>query len=108
MQRPLTTPGTDNDVAKFFNHLRKDVFDIEHHCMAMKFGDVSRYHGGRRNGRWFEFKWPSFSSPWLFMLAMAALILLLLTFTQAAVAVFSDINPSPMSQWESKFSLSIR
>lgn len=36
--------GADNDVSNFFNHLKKDAFDIEHHCIAMQFEDVHRYY----------------------------------------------------------------
>lgn len=72
--------GTADDLTHFFNNLGKEVsFDIGNNYLSNVFVDV----------RWAEFKDTYFNSPWSFISALAASILLLLTMIQA----FFDVYP---------------
>ncbi|XP_015582714.2 UPF0481 protein At3g47200 isoform X1 [Ricinus communis] len=87
--------GTDDEVAKFFNDVGKDItFDIQRSYLSKLFKDVNKYYRNNFHIKWAGFKHTYFDSPWSFMSAMAALILLLLTIIQAFFAVYPYASPS--------------
>ncbi|KAJ4832169.1 hypothetical protein Tsubulata_008984 [Turnera subulata] len=80
--------GPDEQVAQFFNNLGKDVpSDIERSYLAEVFEDVNEYYSNNWHVRWAGFKHTYFDTPWSFMSALAAVVLLLLTMVQAYFAV---------------------
>ncbi|XP_058199204.1 UPF0481 protein At3g47200-like [Rhododendron vialii] len=81
--------GTDKDLAHFFHDLWKDVgFDIKHNYLSKVFEDVNKYQRNVWHVQWAGFKYTYFNTPWSFISALAALILLLLTMIQAFFAVY--------------------
>ncbi|KAF2321659.1 hypothetical protein GH714_000935 [Hevea brasiliensis] len=86
--------GTDTEVVKFFNDVGKDIcFDIRQSYLAKLFEDVNDHYGNVWHGRWAGCKHKYFDSPWTFISAMAALMLLILTIIQAFLAVYGYVNP---------------
>ncbi|KAJ9188713.1 hypothetical protein P3X46_000082 [Hevea brasiliensis] len=86
--------GTDTEVAKFFNNIGKDIaFDIQRSYLAKLFEDVNEYYRNNWHVRWAGFKYTYFNTPWSFMSALAALILLILTIIQAFFAVYGYAHP---------------
>ncbi|OMO53239.1 hypothetical protein CCACVL1_28784 [Corchorus capsularis] len=70
--------GTDADVARFINNLGKDIaFDIHLSYLATLFNDVNQYYKNSWHVQWASFKFTYFNTPWSFLSALAALILLL-------------------------------
>ncbi|XP_017621105.2 UPF0481 protein At3g47200-like [Gossypium arboreum] len=64
--------GTDEEIARFFNNIRKDVaFDIEKSYLSKLFEDVNEYYRNDWHVRWAGFKHTYFDTPWSFMSAMA-------------------------------------
>lgn len=82
--------GTERELAHFFNDLGKDVsFDIEdNNYLSMVFEDVNEYHRNGWHVQWAGFKYTYFKTPWSFISALAALILLLLNMILAFFAVY--------------------
>ncbi|XP_058005221.1 UPF0481 protein At3g47200-like [Hevea brasiliensis] len=86
--------GTDKEVVKFFNDAVKDIiFKLSNNYLTKVFEDVNEYHQDKWHIRWAKFKYTYFDSPWIFMSASTALILLILTFIQAFFAVYGYVNP---------------
>ncbi|XP_030458429.1 UPF0481 protein At3g47200-like [Syzygium oleosum] len=86
--------GGDEEVARFFSIIGKDVvFDIERSYLSEVFEDVNRYYQNGWHVRWAGFKHMYFNTPWSFMSALAALILLILTMVQSFVAVYAYFYP---------------
>lgn len=86
--------GTDEEVARFFNVVGKDVaFDIHNNYLSELFEGVNEYNRNDWHVQWAGFKYTYFDSPWSFLSAMAALILLFLTMIQAFFAVYGYIRP---------------
>lgn len=86
--------GTDMEVAKFFNNIGKDIaFDIQRSYLAQLFEDVNEYYRNNWHVRWAGFKYTYFNTPWSFMSALAALVLLILTIIQAFFAVYGYVHP---------------
>ncbi|KAG4132143.1 hypothetical protein ERO13_D08G014150v2 [Gossypium hirsutum] len=72
----------------------KDVaFDIEKSYLSKLFEDVNEYYRNDWHVRWAGFKHTYFDTPWSFMSAMAALILLILTLIQAFFGMYPYIFP---------------
>jgi hypothetical protein len=81
--------GTDSEVASFINDLGKEVaFDIERCYLSSLFHDVDQYYKNRRHVQWASFKYTYFSTPWSFVSALAALIILLLTVSQTVYTIY--------------------
>jgi hypothetical protein len=81
--------GTDSEVARFVNDLGKEVaFDIERCYLSEMFSDVHQYYKDRWHLQWASFKFTYFSTPWSFISAMAALIILLLTVAQTFYTIY--------------------
>ncbi|XP_030458537.1 UPF0481 protein At3g47200-like [Syzygium oleosum] len=86
--------GTDKEVARFFNNVGKDVvFDIHRSYLSKVFEEVNEYYQNDWHVRWAGFRHKYFDTPWSFMSAVAATVLLLLTMIQAFYAVFAYQNP---------------
>ncbi|KAL7202173.1 hypothetical protein ACSBR1_033783 [Camellia fascicularis] len=90
--------GTDDEVAQFFNLLGKDVaFDIENNYLKKVFDNVNGYYRNDVLVQWAGFKHTYFNTPWSFISALAASLLLLLTMIQAFFAVYSYMVPANLS-----------
>ncbi|KAH7561192.1 hypothetical protein JRO89_XS10G0188700 [Xanthoceras sorbifolium] len=86
--------GTDEEVARFFNNVGKDVaFDIHRNYLSELFQNVNEHYRNNWHVRWASFKHTYFDTPWSFMSALAALILLLLTMIQSLFAVYAYVYP---------------
>lgn len=81
--------GTDAEVARFTNDLGKEVaFDIERCYLSKFFKDVDSYYKNSWHAQWASFKYTYFNTPWLFVSALAALIILLLTMAQTFYTIY--------------------
>ncbi|KAF8403232.1 hypothetical protein HHK36_011333 [Tetracentron sinense] len=81
--------GTDAEVAQFFNNLGKDVsFDIDRCYLSKLFDDVNQYYRDDWHVQWASFKHTYFETPWSFISALAALILLILTVAQTFFTIY--------------------
>ncbi|XP_043818103.1 UPF0481 protein At3g47200-like isoform X2 [Manihot esculenta] len=86
--------GTDDEVVKYFNEVGKDVlFSVKRSYLAKVFEEVNKYYKNTWHVRWAEFKYTYFGSPWIFISALAAFILLLLTFFQSFFAGYAYFRP---------------
>ncbi|KAK9290079.1 hypothetical protein L1049_008243 [Liquidambar formosana] len=86
--------GTDGDVAHFINGLGKEVaFDINRCYLSKLFNDVHHYYRNSWHVQWASFKYTYFDTPWSFISAFAALILLLLTLAQTFFTVYPYYRP---------------
>ncbi|ONH96760.1 hypothetical protein PRUPE_7G150500 [Prunus persica] len=86
--------GTDEEVVHFFQNLGKDVpLDIGEGYLWKLFKDVNEYHRSMWHVRWEGFRFKYFGTPWTFLSALAAIILLLLTAIQAFFAVYGYARP---------------
>ncbi|XP_071725042.1 UPF0481 protein At3g47200-like [Rutidosis leptorrhynchoides] len=86
--------GTNEEVARFFHDVGKDVaFDIQRSYLLKLFEDVNKYCNNGWHVQWAGFKHTYFETPWSFISALAAIILLIFTFIQAFFAVYSYFLP---------------
>lgn len=82
--------GTDSEVAKFINNLGKDLaFDIDRCYLAQVFEDVHKYYNSSWHVQWAGFKYTYFNTPWSFISALAAFVLLVLTVVQTLYTVYA-------------------
>ncbi|XP_021908528.1 UPF0481 protein At3g47200 [Carica papaya] len=89
--------GTDMEVAGFINKLGKDVaFDIQRCYMAELFNNVHEYHKSSWHVQWASFKYTYFDTPWSFISALAAFILLILTVLQTFFTVYPAVRGDPV------------
>ncbi|KAJ9181430.1 hypothetical protein P3X46_009562 [Hevea brasiliensis] len=81
--------GTDAEVARFINNLGKEVpFDIDMSYLVELFRDVHQYYKNSWHVQWAGFKHTYFDTPWSFISALAALILLILTVAQTFYTIY--------------------
>ncbi|CAN6835031.1 unnamed protein product [Brassica oleracea] len=81
--------GTESAVAGFVNSLGRDVaFDLENCYLKELFIEVNEYYDSSWNVRIADLKNTYFSSPWSFISALAALILLILSIVQTIFTVY--------------------
>ena len=81
--------GTESEVARLINDSGKEVaFDIGMCYLSELFSDVHRYYKNRRHLQWASFKYTYFRTPWSFISALAALIILLLTVAQTFYTIY--------------------
>ncbi|KAJ6398355.1 hypothetical protein OIU77_019204 [Salix suchowensis] len=81
--------GTDSEVASFINDLGKEVaFDIERCYLSKLFSDIDEYYKNSWHVQWASFRYTYFSTPWSFISALAALIILLLTVAQTFYTIY--------------------
>ncbi|GAB4833457.1 hypothetical protein Ancab_031700 [Ancistrocladus abbreviatus] len=75
--------GTEAEVANFFNNLGKDVsFEVQRCYLAKMFNDVNHYYENSLHVHWASFRYTYFRTPWSFISAVAALVLLILAVLQ--------------------------
>lgn len=88
--------GTDFEIATFINNLGKDVmFDIDECHLLELFIKVNDYYKSSWHVHWASFKYTYFSSPWSFISALAAFVLLVLAILQTIYTIMSFVkNPS--------------
>ncbi|KAG5556629.1 hypothetical protein RHGRI_007036 [Rhododendron griersonianum] len=89
--------GTNTELAKFINVLMRDVaINSNMSYLANLFADVAYYQGGW-HAQWAIFKYTYirryFRSPWSFISALAAFVLLLLTVAQTSYTILAYIRP---------------
>ena len=85
--------GSDGEVARFINNLGRDVaFDMDLCYLGDLFNDVHLYYANSWHVQWAGFKYTYFDTPWSFISAFAALILLLLTVAQTFYTVYGFYN----------------
>lgn len=89
--------GNDAELAHFINSLGKEVpFDINMCYLSKLFNDVHDYYKNSWHVTLAGFKYTYFDTPWSFLSAFAALILLIFTLAQtlyAVLAYYRDRNP---------------
>ncbi|KAL6273888.1 hypothetical protein ACE6H2_024580 [Prunus campanulata] len=86
--------GTDEEVVHFLKNLGKDVaLNIGEGNLSKLFKDVNEYHRNMWHVRWEGLRFNYFGTPWSFLSALAAVILLLLTAIQAFFAVYGYAHP---------------
>ncbi|KAJ6378935.1 hypothetical protein OIU78_029032 [Salix suchowensis] len=88
--------GTESEVARLINDSGKDVaFDIGRCYLSELFSDVHRYYKNTRHLQWASFKYTYFRTPWSFVSALAALIILLLTVAQTFYTIYGVHKEKP-------------
>ncbi|KAH6837776.1 transmembrane protein [Perilla frutescens var. hirtella] len=86
--------GTDAEVARFINNLGKDVsLDVDSCYLSELFADVNNYYKNHWHVYWASFKYTYFNTPWSFISALAALVLLLLTIAQTYFTTLAYVRP---------------
>lgn len=81
--------GTDGELAKLVNNFGKDVaFDIDNCYLSGLFDDVHSYYKSSWHVQWASFKYTYFDTPWSFISALAALVLLMFTLVQTFFTVY--------------------
>ncbi|KAL3753478.1 hypothetical protein ACJRO7_000823 [Eucalyptus globulus] len=86
--------GPEKEVARFFCGVAKDVqFDIKECYLAELFAKVTWYRRSKWRMWWAGTKREYFGSPWSFISAAAASILIVLTVIQAFFTVFTYYDP---------------
>ncbi|XP_010058440.1 UPF0481 protein At3g47200 [Eucalyptus grandis] len=87
--------GTDKEVARFFNNVRKDVaFDIHRTYLSKVFEEVNEIYQNYWHARWAGSMQAYFNTPWSFMSAAVAVSLLLLAMTQTFYTVYQNYKPA--------------
>lgn len=82
------------DINAAFKKYGKEVsFDIRDSYLSKLFKDVDKYYENRWHLQWASFKRTYFNTPWTFISALAAFVLLLLTIAQTFFAVISYVHP---------------
>ncbi|XP_058204069.1 UPF0481 protein At3g47200-like [Rhododendron vialii] len=86
--------GTEAELAKFINDLGKDVtFDIESSYLGNLFYEVNKYYKSGWHVQWASFRYTYFRSPWSFISALAAFVLLVLSVAQTFYTMLAYIQP---------------
>ncbi|KAL5060183.1 hypothetical protein RYX36_031787 [Vicia faba] len=81
--------GAEGDVAHFFNNAGKDVVvDLDLSYLSGLFNEVHHYYGNSWHVTLASFKSTYFETPWSFISAFAALVLLILTIAQTYFAAY--------------------
>ncbi|KAL7231754.1 hypothetical protein ACSBR2_009899 [Camellia fascicularis] len=86
--------GTDGEVVDLFNRLSEEVlFDIDGSFLSQLSEQVNRYYNYRWNAWRASLRHNYFNNPWAIISFLAAVVLLLITFTQTFYAVYSYYKP---------------
>jgi|UniRef100_A0A2N9FL92 hypothetical protein len=86
--------GTDKEVVRFFSNISKDVaFDFQQSYLSKLFENVNEHCRNQWHVRWADFKYTYFNTPWSFISALAATMLLLLTMIQAYFVIYAYVRP---------------
>jgi hypothetical protein len=81
--------GTEAEVARFINNMGKDVaFDINLCYLSKLFNDVHEYHRNSWHVQYASFQYTYFKTPWSFISAVAAFVLLVLAFLQTFYTIY--------------------
>jgi hypothetical protein len=81
--------GTEGEVASFINNAGKDVaVDFDSCYLSGLFNEVHEYYRNSWHVQWASFKYTYFDTPWSFISALAALVLLILTVSQTYFAAY--------------------
>ncbi|GMH06399.1 hypothetical protein Nepgr_008239 [Nepenthes gracilis] len=87
--------GNDTEVADLFNRICQEVvFDINDSYLSRLSEQVNTYYNHRWNGWRATLKYKYFNNPWAIVSFIAAVFLLLLTFTQSFYGVYGYYRPS--------------
>ncbi|KAJ4979778.1 hypothetical protein NE237_010558 [Protea cynaroides] len=87
--------GTEGDLARFLNNLGKDMaFDFQRSYLSSLFDEMNVYYRNGWHVQWASFKYTYFDTPWSFISAVAAVILLLLTMIQTFYSAYPQWFPS--------------
>ncbi|KAL3532057.1 hypothetical protein ACH5RR_005578 [Cinchona calisaya] len=86
--------GTDAEITKFINNLGKDVtLDIDSCYLSRLFNEVNEYYHNNWHVQWASFKYTYFNTPWSFISALAAFVLLVLTVLQTLYTILGYVAP---------------
>ncbi|MED6147260.1 hypothetical protein PIB30_042447 [Stylosanthes scabra] len=86
--------GTEGEVASFVNNAGKDVaVDLDMCYLSRLFNEVHDYYSNSWHVQWASFKYTYFDTPWSFISALAAFVLLLLTVAQTYFAAYQYFDP---------------
>ena len=86
--------GTEGEVAHFINNAGKDVaVDLDLCYLSKLFNEVHQYYRNSWHVQWASFKYTYFDTPWSFISALAAFILLVLTVAQTYFAGYQYFDP---------------
>ncbi|KAB5547843.1 hypothetical protein DKX38_011249 [Salix brachista] len=86
--------GSDADVADLFNQLcQQVVININDSYLSQLFKDVNHYYNNKWHTWRASLKHKYFSNPWAIISLFAAVVLLLLTFTQTFFGVYAYYRP---------------
>ncbi|KAG6670446.1 hypothetical protein I3843_Q064400 [Carya illinoinensis] len=81
--------GTEGEVARFINNMGKEVaFDFDKCYLSKLFNDVHNYHQNSWHVQLASFKYTYFDTPWSFISALAAFVLLVLSFLQTFYTIY--------------------
>ncbi|KAK7244955.1 hypothetical protein RIF29_39784 [Crotalaria pallida] len=81
--------GTEGEVASFINNAGRDVaVDLDWCYLSNLFNEVHQYYGSSWHVQWASFKYTYFDTPWSFISALAAFVLLVLTVSQTYFAAY--------------------
>ncbi|KAG2682909.1 hypothetical protein I3760_10G006000 [Carya illinoinensis] len=85
--------GTEGEVARFINNMGKEVaFDFDKCYLSKLFNDVHNYHQNSWHVQLASFKYTYFDTPWSFISALAAFVLLVLSFLQTFYTIYGFIH----------------
>ncbi|CAI9097804.1 OLC1v1034301C1 [Oldenlandia corymbosa var. corymbosa] len=86
--------GTDAEIARFVNNMGKDVsLDNDMCYLSGLFNEVNQYYRSNWHVTLASFKNTYFKTPWSFISAVAAFVLLVLTVLQTLYTILSYVNP---------------
>nr|XP_043611203.1 UPF0481 protein At3g47200-like [Erigeron canadensis] len=86
--------GTDAEAATLINNMGKDIsFDIDECYLARLFDNVNHHYHSGWHVQWASLKYTYFNSPWSFLSALAAFLLLILTIAQTAYTILGYVRP---------------
>lgn len=87
--------GTEEDLAQFFNAFGKVIaVDVRNSDLFSELEKINQHYKNNWNELRTSFVDTYFSSPWVFLSALAAFILLLLTLVQTFFSVLSYVRPT--------------
>ncbi|KAG7960429.1 hypothetical protein I3843_10G123000 [Carya illinoinensis] len=81
--------GNDDEVACFINKMGKDVMVCRDCYLSTMFENVDEYYRSSWNRQWATFKHKYFDTPWSFISALAAFVLLSFTIAQTLYTIYA-------------------
>ncbi|KAG6639864.1 hypothetical protein CIPAW_10G131600 [Carya illinoinensis] len=84
--------GNDDEVACFINKMGKDVMIDSDSYLSKLFKNVDEYYRNSWNLQWATFKHKYFDTPWSFISALAAFVLLSLAIAQTFYTIYAYKN----------------